>query len=572
MRGWTGLRGRLLAAFVLVAVLPLLLLSAVITGLLSRSLEDAAFGRLGRGLEAAQALLAERRRWAEAQVAAVAEQDLPSARGPVEADRTLSEEIARRRDLPNLEIVDARGLVISSRHWPAGFGLEARDGLFPGDPGLRLEKVAEGYGVAERLALVAQHPASWRGAPVIVRGGVFLDGEFLAGLARLMGAEVALRDGLRQQWIASAGSPLAGWTAPAPGERRGRVDLEGASYRFVAAPLNPELLLVVAAPGGALDAAPLQVRRLTLILAGVALVAALLGGMVLSGRLARPIRELAGGAERVARGDLEGTVPVRTGDEIGHLAEAFNAMTAELRASRERLVQAERVAAWREMARRLAHELKKPLFPIQLSIETLQRSLEREGGEASHGPAFARLFRESSETVLHELRSLRTIIEEFDQFARLPRPRRLPLELNPLLDQVLGLYQARAAGVRLERDTPDLPSVSADPDLLARAIGNLVANALEAMPGGGTLGVRARLTPAGVALEVRDSGPGLSEEQRARLFTPYYTTKPGGTGLGLVIAQGIVADHGGRLEVQSEPGGGAAFTLLLPPSEKDRLV
>jgi nitrogen fixation/metabolism regulation signal transduction histidine kinase len=345
--------------------------------------------------------------------------------------------------------------------------------------------------------------------------------------------------------------------------------LEGATYRYEAAPLNPALLLVVAAPGGALDAAPLQVRRLTLVLGAVAIGAALLGGLVLSGRLAGPIRELARGAERVARGDLEGTVPVQTGDEIGHLANAFNAMTAELRASRERLVQAERVAAWREMARRLAHELKKPLFPIQLSIETLQRSLDREGAGGAQGSGFGQLFRESSQTVLHELRALRAIIDEFDQFARLPRPRRQPVSLNPLLDQVLALYQARAAGVRVERETPDLPPVSGDPDLLARALGNLVANALEAMPSGGTLGLKTRAVPGGLALEVRDSGPGLSEEQRARLFTPYYTTKPGGTGLGLVIAQGIVSDHGGRLEVQSEPGRGTAFSLLLPLSDQD---
>jgi two-component system nitrogen regulation sensor histidine kinase NtrY len=563
-----GLRGRLLAGFVLVAVLPLLLLSLVVTGLISRSLEEAAFGRLGRGLEAVRARLAERRRWADAQVAAVVDQDLPSARSPAEADRTLADEIARRRDLPHLEIVDARGLVVSSRHWPAGFGLEDRDGLFPGDPGLRLEKVAEGYGVAERLALVGERPASWRGATVTVRGGIFLDDDFLSDLSRLMGAEVALRDGRRQQWIAPSASPLRGWASPALAARTGRVDLQAGTYRWVAAALHPDLVLVVAAPGGPLDTALEQVRRLTLLLAGVALAAALAGGFVLSRRLALPIRELAQAAERVSRGDLEVTVPVRTSDEIGDLARAFNAMTDELRASRERLAQAERVAAWREMARRLAHELKKPLFPIQLSIETLQRSLERDAVAGSREGAFADLFRDSSQTILHELRALKTIIEEFDQFARLPRPQRQLVDLNRLVDQVLALYQARAAGVRLERDTPALPPVSADPDLLSRALGNLVANALEAMPAGGTLGIRTHARPGGVALEVRDSGAGLSEEQRARLFTPYYTTKPGGTGLGLAIAQGIVSDHGGRVEVKSEPGGGVAFTVLLPLPEK----
>ena len=111
---------------------------------------------------------------------------------------------------------------------------------------------------------------------------------------------------------------------------------------------------------------------------------------------------------------------------------------------------------------------------------------------------------------------------------------------------------------------PGLPTVPADRDLLARALGNLVANALEAMPDGGTLAVKTRAAEEGVALEVSDTGPGLTEEQRTRLFTPYYTTKKGGTGLGLAIVQGIVSDHGGRIQVESAPGAGTTFTLVLP--------
>jgi signal transduction histidine kinase len=121
--------------------------------------------------------------------------------------------------------------------------------------------------------------------------------------------------------------------------------------------------------------------------------------------------------------------------------------------------------------------------------------------------------------------------------------------------------------VRIETDlAAGLPPVPADRDLLARALGNLVANALEAMPDGGTLAVKTRAVGEGVALEVSDTGPGLTEEQRTRLFTPYYTTKKGGTGLGLAIVQGIVSDHGGRIQVESAPGAGTTFTLVLPVS------
>jgi nitrogen fixation/metabolism regulation signal transduction histidine kinase len=264
----------------------------------------------------------------------------------------------------------------------------------------------------------------------------------------------------------------------------------------------------------------------------------------------------------VGAGDLEHTA-VEASDEVGELAHAFASMTYELRTSRERLVQAERVAAWREMARRLAHELKNPIFPIQLSIETLRRALDQDG--AQDGARFQALFRESSDTILDELRSLRAIVEEFSQFARMPPPRLAPTDLGELVERVLALYRARAATVRIETElAAGLPSVPADRDLLARALGNLVANALEAMPDGGTLAVRTRAVGEGVALEVSDTGPGLTEEQRTRLFTPYYTTKKGGTGLGLAIVQGIVSDHGGRIQVESAPGAGTTFTLVLP--------
>jgi nitrogen fixation/metabolism regulation signal transduction histidine kinase len=272
------------------------------------------------------------------------------------------------------------------------------------------------------------------------------------------------------------------------------------------------------------------------------------------------VRELAAAAQRVASGDLGG-VAVRGPGEIGDLARAFAEMTEQLRDSRERIVQAERVAAWREMARRLAHELKNPLFPIQLSIETLRRVAD----ERPDSPDLTRLVRESGQTILEELRSLQAVIEEFSAFARLPQPRLAPTDVNAVVEQVLALYQPSAREVRLERQlAPGLPAVPADRDLLARALGNLLANALDAAPPGGTVRVRTVEAGGAVAVEVADTGPGLTDEQRARLFTPYFTTKKGGTGLGLAIVQGIASDHGGRVDVRGAPGSGAAFTLLLP--------
>ena len=556
-----GLRGRLLAAFVLVAVPPLLLFAVFVMALVSDRLEVAARQRLGQGLDGVRARVSGLQRQADAAVAAIVREKLSSAAVSEAKALAAADELGASHGLPLLEIIDGSGRVLSSRHWPAGVGLPEGDREVAGSSGLRWETVAEDYGAAERLAVVATRPGTWAGTPVVVRGGFLLDATMLGELSDLMGAEVALRDTARGRWVARADSPLAkAQFDPSKGD--GTADISGTVYRWAAAPLGASLWEVVAVPHTVLADVTGGVRRLTLGVAALALLAALTTALVLSGRIAGPVRALAARARDVGAGDLEHTA-VEASDEVGELARAFASMTHELRTSRERLVQAERVAAWREMARRLAHELKNPIFPIQLSIETLRRALDQEG--AQDAQRFQALFRESSDTILDELQSLRSIVEEFSQFARMPPPRLAPTDLGDLVERVLALYRARAAAVRIETGlAPGLPAVPADRDLLGRALGNLVANALEAMPDGGTLSVKTRAVEEGVALEVSDTGPGLTEEQRTRLFTPYYTTKKGGTGLGLAIVQGIVSDHGGRIQVQSTPGAGTTFTLVLP--------
>jgi signal transduction histidine kinase len=558
-----GLRGRLLTAFVLVAVPPLLLLTAGVTALLARSFAHSGDERLRDALAAAISQVDRQFKRAEAEVAGAA-QELPDLRPEPRELLELAKRIGQNHALPALEIVDEGQRVVSSRHWLAGFGLPEQDGLFPGDDTVRVERVSEGYGEAERLAVMATRASTLNGAPVVVRGGNFVDAEFLAEMSGLTGVKLALRDRRHQRWIAPAGSPLLAWDEPnlAGGEAKGgEVTLAGTAYRFAARPRNPDLWLVAALPRGELDRLTGLVRGLAFGLAAAALVGAVLAAVLLSGRIARPVRDLADQSRRVAAGDLGAAVDAPPGGEVGELARAFNAMTAELRTSRERLLQTERVAAWREMARRLAHELKNPLFPIQLSIETLRRAWDEPGGRER----FEALFRESSDTVIDELQSLRRIIDEFSEFARMPRPALGPVDVGAVVEQVLTLYQARAADVTIEKDVADgLGTVSADRALLARALGNLVANALEAMPDGGTLRVRAAPAENGVVVEIADTGPGLDDDQRTRLFTPYYTTKKGGTGLGLAIVQGIVSDHAGRIEARSAPGEGTTFILYLP--------
>ena len=250
-------------------------------------------------------------------------------------------------------------------------------------------------------------------------------------------------------------------------------------------------------------------------------------------------------------------------DEIGELAEAFNRMTGELVQQRERLVQTERVAAWRELARRLAHELKNPLFPLQLTVENLLRARQQSP------ELFEEIFRESTSTLLAEISNLKNIIGRFSEFAKMPQPKLQAVNVNEV-QGVMRVFQAQlqapgkpAITCKFELE-PNLPSVAADPDLLHRAISNLVLNAMDAMPQGGTLTVRSRSAAENILLEICDTGAGLTPEECERLFTPYYTSKQHGTGLGLAIVQSVISDHGGRISVRSEPGRGSTFTIELP--------
>ncbi|HEY7514658.1 MAG TPA: ATP-binding protein, partial [Vicinamibacteria bacterium] len=466
-----------------------------------------------------------------------------------------SDALAARAGLDTLELLDREGRVLASHHWTAGVGLRDRDRAF-GESAFRMETVAEGYGAARKLAVVAERTGRGRAGEVTVRAGRFLDPVFFTDLSRLLSLEIGLRDEAGHEWLGGTRALVSG-ELPGLEASRGRLSAGQPIARWVAAPLGPGLILVVGAPASALDGTLGEIRRLTLWIVAAGFGLAFLAALVLSHRLARPLQDLRDGARRVAEGDLAGSVSESAPGELGDLARTFNAMTVELRSSRARLAQAERVAAWRAMAPRLAHELKKPLFPIQLSLETLRRALEK-------GSADSAFLRDTSDTVLGELRSLNRVIDAFTEVARLPAPRFAPTDLNEVADHVLSLYAARAEGIRVEWSPAEHARVAGDADLLARALGNLVANALEAMPEGGTLRLRIRAVPEGVALDVEDTGPGIREEDRARLLTPYFTTKPGGTGLGLAIVQGIVSDHGGRLDVGTPPGGGALFTVVLP--------
>jgi nitrogen fixation/metabolism regulation signal transduction histidine kinase len=305
--------------------------------------------------------------------------------------------------------------------------------------------------------------------------------------------------------------------------------------------------------------------RSAALLSGTAgvILAILLSGWA-AARVTRPVEQLARAARAVASGDWNTQVAAGSSDELGELAESFNSMTRELLAQREHLVQAERVAAWRELARRLAHELKNPLFPLQLTVENLLRARQQSPQQ------FEEIFQESSSTLLAELANLKAIISRFSEFSRMPQPQFQWLQLNEILRNVDRLFHAQLhaperAPIECKLElTEAMDPIAADPDLLHRALSNLVLNAMDAMPHGGTLTLRTRQHGALSEIEVSDTGAGLTPEECERLFTPYYTSKPHGTGLGLAIVQSVISDHGGRISVRSESGRGTTFVIELP--------
>ncbi|HKT69896.1 MAG TPA: ATP-binding protein [Terriglobales bacterium] len=498
---------------------------------------------------------------------------------------------AKAQQLDFLEFGEAGGSIISSAQWPAKFGykepLLAKEGQAPtSNAFLKREQLPNGAA----LGLFAVRAIRVGDNPLYVIGGRRLDQEFLASLELPAGTRAML-------YTAAAGANSPGELVDAAGPVQqaeklqaliGQVQATGAEHSAVvswsaesaesenvdAIPLKTEQgellgMLLVGNSRRALVSVEARIRSASLLVAVLALVVAILVSSWMAARVTRPVEQLAEAAREVAAGNWQAQAQVDASDELGEMADAFNRMTRELTEQRERLVQAERVAAWRELARRLAHELKNPLFPLQITVENLLKAREH-GGEQ-----FDEVFRESASTLLAEIANLKAIIGRFSEFSRMPQPQLQAVDINHLVRNVLQVHQAQlnaegkpAIGAELKLDEK-LGKVAADPELLHRALANLVLNAIDAMPQGGTLKLCTRAGGDNFFIEVSDTGSGLSKEECDRLFTPYYTTKEHGTGLGLAIAQSVVSDHHGRITVKSAPGQGTTFVIQLPRRRED---
>ncbi len=309
-------------------------------------------------------------------------------------------------------------------------------------------------------------------------------------------------------------------------------------------------------------------RRNSLILAMYLLILLMVIfiGMILARRISSPIEELATATHRLSAGDLEYRIPRRSKDEFGYLVDSFNQMTEYLRASREQIVSAERDAAWREMAKQIAHEIKNPLTPMRLSAQHILRAFRDRHEE------FEGILTRGVETIIRQTESLTRIAGEFSAFARLPLAERLPTDVAAIAREVAELYTG-VTTVTVKDEISDTPPVIADAEELKRVLVNLATNAVQAMePEGGTLTIRTAVVTtqfSGKAqdlLEVSftDTGTGIRPEDLDRLFRPNFSTKTGGTGLGLALCKTVVEGLGGHVGVESEVGVGSTFTIRIP--------
>jgi signal transduction histidine kinase len=519
--------------------------------------------------------------------------------------------LAQDAQLDFLEIVGPDGKIVSSAQWPARFGYPEPAATAAQTTFLKREDLSDG---TTALGVFAVRSVRGAGSPVRLIGGKRLDQSFLADLPVAPGMQISLYSdaGLNQnaEVPVTDAAPSASASSPAPFDPRHLLGANGEvanaaryqnlidaarrsgqptssilyltdrredSVNATAIPLKSDdgtvlAVLTVAISRGGMVEAQQHIRAIAYGVAAGGILFAIVCSLWIAARVSRPIEQLASAAEEVASGHWETRVPERGRDEVGVLARSFNHMTAQLVGQRERLVQTERVAAWRELARRLAHELKNPMFPLQLTVENLVRARQLPEEE------FDEVFRESTETLSMEIANLKTIIGRFSDFSKMPKPELERIDAKDVIERVRSLYEAAgavgggdAAKIRFEVQlSAKAVPLDADPELFHRALSNLVLNAMDAMPEGGTLTLSAKPRGDQVEIRVADTGQGMTPEECERLFTPYYTTKEHGTGLGLAIVQSVVADHGGAISVESRTGGGTTFVITLPKASEAR--
>lgn len=566
------LRGRFILTLALAALVPITVAAVVTREVVARGLRD---DYLDDRRDVEQTMRRELQRLTTQVADAVESLASPSnwmvggllrelaTRGSVDAtyQRVLREQgrsVMRGLSLEVLSITGAFDEVLVSPHFRAATGeadpsVAALARATAGKPLFARDKVMSQATVETVLVAKAALTVRDGDHTLAVSAGRRVDESLLTAVRRSgrVDARVTAPDGAvllpgTSQWDALAGEPSIQVALPSG---------DGVAVAFLEAVVSD----------GDLDRVLFNVTLVSAVLAILALGVVVLLGFLVARALARDLDQLVQGSLAAARGDLDHRVPLRHDDEVGAVASAFNFMMEDLRASKDRLVIAERIAAWQEIARRLAHEIKNPLTPIQMAMDTLRKTWKKQH------PSFDEILEESTSTVLEEVDRLKRIVTEFSDFARMPKPEFARIDVNDAVSSSLALYVG-SAPIEI-RPAAGLPAIDADRRQLSQVLLNLVENARDAIAqrpeaAGGQITVSTRVGDAGDRIEliVEDNGPGVPSERKDKVFSPYFTTKEhkGGTGLGLAIVHRIVSDHGGRISLANVLGGGARFTVELP--------
>ena len=532
-----SLRARLIVAFSVVALVPLAIATFLLGGRIETMVRDQARERLSVTLGTLQRqMAAEEQRLSER--LAILGRDAQLKRLYLlrpGSDRELTEYVGERKlllELDYLYVSDAGGTAVSGEQPTAGLASGAEAAIF--------------Y-QGERVGAV--------------HGGTLFNQAALERMGANAGVELILRD--------ATGAVIANTLGPRLEPRRtdvgpnARLVVGGRSFWTRQVELDFGVQgsatltgLVSTQPA---DRAIAALRTATLVLAAICVAIAILLGLFWSSQVSRPVEQLAAFAGRVAEGSWDEPLHLRSVRELETLVEALDRMRRDLGTYREKLVVSERHAAWSEMARSVAHEVKNPLTPIAIAIADLKRSYEQKR------PDFPAILDEAARTIADEVETLKRLLQEFSEFARFPAPQLSPCALGEILSDLRALYAREVEEGRLRFQIAAEPlDVSADRGQLRQALLNLILNARDAAGATGTVTVSASRTERDALLTVRDTGPDLSLEERKRLFTPGFTTKVAGSGIGLTIVERIVSEHGGSIAVESSPGAGTSFHVRLP--------
>lgn len=309
----------------------------------------------------------------------------------------------------------------------------------------------------------------------------------------------------------------------------------------------------------------LYVVALLLILSGI--VFSVIFGLMISRPFTRRLEELLRAMRLAANGETKNVqLNFKTGDDFETISGTFNRLVEDIAVQQKKLMEAERIRTWQDIARKMAHEIKNPLSPIRVSAETLMKAFRKKPD------GFEKILEESTSVISEEVQRIRKIVDEFVEFARLPAPKKTLSDLNKVIEQASSLYRGMD-NLSIEFRPGEVRKFYFDPDQITRVVHNLLKNAVEAFGGGkGRIVIEtaehAAFDSPVAVVAVADNGPGMTEEVKSRLFTPYLTTKQDGSGLGLNICQRIVMEHGGSIELDSKPGSGTTITFTLPLSEE----